>query len=166
MSFPSDGSRVATASNDTTVRIWDAVAGEELRAFQGHARRVRSVSFSSDGLRVASASADSTVRIWDAVTSGATSVSKESIPADMTQDSLSNPITIPNQCSFAEVRHDELNRIHLFLGTCGTPHFIAPTHISDRISTWEISGDGQALTIRMEGGRVQTIQAPKRYRCV
>ncbi|KAF8332041.1 WD40-repeat-containing domain protein, partial [Cantharellus anzutake] len=68
VSFSPDGSRIASAPHDETVRIWDAVTGEELKVFQGHTKWVNSVTFSSDGSRVASASGDKTVRIWDAVT--------------------------------------------------------------------------------------------------
>ncbi|MGH3899445.1 MAG: AAA family ATPase [Pseudonocardiaceae bacterium] len=60
-----DGHRLATASSDRTVRIWDAGSGTELTALHGHHDWVRAVAWSPDGQRLATASSDRTVRIWD-----------------------------------------------------------------------------------------------------
>ena len=64
VAFSADGTKVATASKDKTVRIWDAESGVVLQTLAGHASRVRSVVFSLDGKKIASASDDQTVRIW------------------------------------------------------------------------------------------------------
>ncbi|WUI01160.1 AAA family ATPase [Spirillospora sp. NBC_00431] len=61
-----DGSLVATASSDRTVRVWDAGTGAEVAVLRGHEGPVVSVAWSPDGLRLATGSDDSTVRVWDA----------------------------------------------------------------------------------------------------
>jgi WD40 repeat protein len=66
VAFSHDSTRLASASRDRTVRIWDASSGACLQKLEGHSSRVMSVAFSHDSTRLASASGDRTVRIWDA----------------------------------------------------------------------------------------------------
>src|SRR5206468_3067406 len=68
VTFSADGQRLASASWDGTVKVWDGASGREMRALKGHANAVWSVAFSPEGQRLASASADQTVKIWDAAT--------------------------------------------------------------------------------------------------
>eukprot|EP00873_Tetraselmis_striata_P021585 jgi/Tetstr1/441849/TSEL_030062.t3 len=70
VAFSPDGTRLASASGDKTVRVWNALTGEEAlpQPLRGHTDWVTSVAFSPDGTRLASASYDKTVRVWNALT--------------------------------------------------------------------------------------------------
>ena len=65
VAFSPDGKGVASASADTTAKLWDAQTGQEAITLKGHTNQVTSVVFSPDGKRVASASLDQTVKVWD-----------------------------------------------------------------------------------------------------
>jgi len=63
-----NGTRIVTASDDNTARIWDAATGKEIASLAGHEDTVYSAAFSPDGTRVVTAAEDKTARIWDAAT--------------------------------------------------------------------------------------------------
>ncbi|KAL9608000.1 MAG: hypothetical protein Q9167_007132 [Letrouitia subvulpina] len=62
--FSPDGSLLASASCDKTVRLWDAATGEARGILEGHSDSVMAVVFSPDGSLLASASGDNIVRFY------------------------------------------------------------------------------------------------------
>jgi WD40 repeat protein/serine/threonine protein kinase len=66
VTFSPDGTRIATASQDQTIKIWDAENGRELLTLRGHTHVVCCVAFSPDGYILASGGIDTTARVWDA----------------------------------------------------------------------------------------------------
>ena len=68
VAFSDDSTRIASGSEDKSVRVWDASTGVELIKLKGHASGVYSVAFSSDDARIVSGSHDKSVRVWDAST--------------------------------------------------------------------------------------------------
>jgi WD40 repeat protein len=68
VAFSPDGTRIATASDDHTARIWDTTTGTTITTLTSHTGHVNSIAFSPDGTRIATASHDHTARIWDTTT--------------------------------------------------------------------------------------------------
>lgn len=68
VAFSPDGSLLATACEDNTVRIWSVGTGKGLLTLRGHTDPVRCVSFHPGGRLLASSSDDNTIRLWDVAT--------------------------------------------------------------------------------------------------
>jgi WD40 repeat protein len=65
--FSPNGTTMATAGADHTVRLWDVASRKQLAVLAGHTDAVHSVAFSWDGRLVASAGRDAVVRLWEVV---------------------------------------------------------------------------------------------------
>ncbi len=63
-----DGKRIATASQNAAVVIWDAHTAAIQTKLEGHQEAVNTVAWSPDGARLITASDDGTARLWDAAT--------------------------------------------------------------------------------------------------
>ena len=59
-------SQVVSASEDTTIKLWDWETGDFERTLKGHTKAVTDVEFDSKGNFLVSCSSDLTIKVWDA----------------------------------------------------------------------------------------------------
>ena len=64
LAFSPDGKLLVSGSQDGTVKLWDAVKGQEIATLGQHEGPVNAVAFSPDGQVVASAGYDKKVSLW------------------------------------------------------------------------------------------------------
>lgn len=60
-----DNKRILTASDDTTLRLWDIKSGKLLSTYGGHTNIVSSVVIHPNGKNIISSSFDTTLRLWE-----------------------------------------------------------------------------------------------------
>ncbi|MGH6961087.1 MAG: hypothetical protein ACREE7_11430, partial [Dongiaceae bacterium] len=58
------GGRAISASDDSTVAVWNLADGTRIRSLTGHGAKVTAIAVSPDGASIASAAWDGTVRLW------------------------------------------------------------------------------------------------------
>jgi WD40 repeat protein len=59
------GRLAVSASDDKTLKVWDAQTGKDLHTLRGHTDIVWRVAITSDARRAISASLDKTLKVWD-----------------------------------------------------------------------------------------------------
>jgi len=67
ISFSPDGKRIASGDSDGSLRIWEALTGQEIMTIKAHEMPIHCIAFSPDGGCIVSASGDCTSKIWDAM---------------------------------------------------------------------------------------------------
>lgn len=68
LAWSPDGKRIASASFDKTVQIWNVADGSHVYTCQGHTQILKAVAWSPLSNRIASGAQDATARLWDTAT--------------------------------------------------------------------------------------------------
>ncbi|GCF10669.1 WD40 repeat domain-containing protein [Dictyobacter arantiisoli] len=64
LSWSSNGAYIASASDDTTVHIWQPKQAQNVYIYRGHTARVRNVVWAPDNIHLATTSEDNTLQVW------------------------------------------------------------------------------------------------------
>ena len=140
LTFSSDGTSLASGSDDTTLKLWDMQTGGVVRTFQGHTDLVLSVSISSDSTTIASGSEDKTIRLWGIQTGECYCVMGQQESVDCVSFSPTDPLHLMS-VSDAAVQQWDTNG-----------HQIKPTYEGQHAA---FSLDGTCLVL--SGGKVVTV---------
>lgn len=65
--YSPNGKYIATASSDSTIKIWSAYTGNLFATLVGHLRGISDLSWCPDSKHLVSVSDDKSVRVWDAI---------------------------------------------------------------------------------------------------
>lgn len=145
VAFSHDGKRLASGSNDKTVRIWAAETGALQQTLQGHRDWISSVAFSHDGKQLASGSDDKSVRIWDVETGVLQQILMEH------QDRVSSVAFSPRGNQLASGSHDGKVRIY-------DPKTWSLYRVIEAADVWVLSvafsNDGTSLAAGLHDGKV------------
>jgi WD40 repeat protein len=156
LTFSPDGTTLASASWDGTIRLWEAATGHPRgRPITGHAQPadwapdpVTGVAFSPDGKTLASAADDSTVRLWDVATG-----QPRGHPLTGHTDSVNEVAFSPDQKTLASASDDGTMR--LWDVATGQPRGHPLTGHTTFVNGVTFSPDGTILASASDDGTVR-----------
>ena len=171
--FSPDGKRLASASSDHTVKVWDVISGQETLSLKGHSAEVVSVAFSPDGKRLASASYDKSVKVWDvpsgqiAFTLKGHTAAVQSVvfrPDGKQLASSSADLEQPGELKVWDAKSgQELRTVRGHTGGFRSVAFspdgkrLASANLDETVRVWDATSGQQILTLRGHTGGVRSV---------
>jgi WD40 repeat protein len=149
LAFDSRGRLLATASDNSTARVWRVSDGEPLATMSGHADPVTSVSFSDDGKLLVTGSNDGTARLWDVRTGRAVAELRGHSGA------IAHAEFSPDGQSVATASRDGVARIWSGSETGGAFDKLATDRVGSSVG---MSANGDFIT-RMHRGAIEVLDA-------
>jgi WD40 repeat protein len=98
VAFTANGSRVAVAHSDGTVRLFDAATGAQQLVLPGFGCTVDTVAFSPDGEKLASTSVCGGLRIWALDIGDLLEIAHREVPRALTDEECQQYLHV-DQCS-------------------------------------------------------------------
>ncbi|MBP6827565.1 MAG: hypothetical protein KA165_13470, partial [Saprospiraceae bacterium] len=142
--FSEDGTMLATASEDKTVKIWDTQTGKLLHRLVGHTGAVQQVVFSADGKYLASRADDKSICIWNlAPWKGAVS-RKFGLPKYDISDITFSPDTRKTAVLYHQ-EYSDINLIKIFDTRSGREEQTIAEKNADRYYSIALSADGSQV---------------------
>ena len=77
VAFSPDGSRMVSASQDLSLKLWDALGCTEIATLRSDEDGLAARQYSPDCARILTGSYDGTAKVWDAATEGRSPLSPE-----------------------------------------------------------------------------------------
>ena len=144
VAFSPDGKKLAAASVDRAVYLFDVASGKQERVIENHADWVTAVAFSPDGSKLATASRDKTAKVFDVKTGEL--VATYSGHGQSVRDVAFRP----DGKQVYSSGHDK--KIHLW-------------NVKDGKKAAEIAGyGGEVFRIAIDGGQLYSVSADKSVR--
>ncbi|GKT50172.1 vegetative incompatibility protein HET-E-1 [Colletotrichum spaethianum] len=143
VAFSGDSTQLASASWDSTIKVWDNATGQCLQTQEGHCSSVNSVAFLGNSTQLASASCDGVVKVWDSATGQCLWT------LEGHSDSVSSVVFSGDGKQLASATHDSCvpsqdNTIKVWDGATGQYLRTLKGH-SDPITSVAFSGDNTQL---------------------
>lgn len=142
--FSHDGSKLATASQDKSVIVYDTNTFNQIHKLDRHGGGVTYVAWSPDDTKLITCSMDTKARVWD-VTTGSLDVTVEH-RTNNSNYAITAAAWLPNSASFVTTSHDIENPVCYWARSCDTPkHSWGRTGF--RAEDCAITPDGRRLLI-------------------
>jgi WD40 repeat protein len=157
VAFSPDGLKLATASTDGSVKIWDLGNGHEMLAYNGHKGKVSCLAWSPDGKFIASAGDEKTIKIWNTTTGK----DEQSIPA--AAESVSAiALSRDGKHLFTGQHQNAPNLINgIFVYETNTGKLVREVRdFTNKISTLAVNHEGNIVGAGDDNGNVRLFRYP------